>query len=197
MDNWEELEKVLDEWCLASGARFNKNKTEIMPYGTREYRDTVQEFGTMDGTILGERLTSNARIKKDGEATRILGAWIGNGVDQPGVWTTTIEKIDRAPDQWKKGHPTMEGRRLIIQIVIGGMTQYLTKVQGMPKDVEAKLVKRIHNFLWDDKNGRTINRETLYAPLEGGKNILDLEARNEAIDLMWLQAYLKLDEDGP
>ncbi|KAF9035020.1 hypothetical protein BDZ89DRAFT_1036318 [Hymenopellis radicata] len=45
----------------------------------------------------------------------------------------------------------MEGRRLIIQMVVGGKTQYLTKVQGMPKEVEQKLERRIRRFLWADK----------------------------------------------
>jgi hypothetical protein len=35
----------------------------------------------------------------------------------------------------------MDGRRKIIQMVIGGMTQYLTEVQGMPKNGEKLLQK--------------------------------------------------------
>ncbi|KAJ4480838.1 hypothetical protein J3R30DRAFT_3287868 [Lentinula aciculospora] len=46
-----------------------------------------------------------------------------------------------------KSKPTIEGRCLIISMMVGGMTQYLTKVQGMPKDIEDKLAKRIQRFL--------------------------------------------------
>ena len=41
----------------------------------------------------------------------------------------------------------MEGRKLIIQMTIADMAQYLTKVQGMPKEVESTLVKKIRSFL--------------------------------------------------
>jgi hypothetical protein len=52
-------------------------------------------------------------------------------------------------NQWKKSHPTIFGKRLIVQMTIEGMTQFLTKAQGgMPPDVEKKLVKQICTFLW-------------------------------------------------
>ncbi|KAJ3817209.1 RNase H-domain-containing protein [Lentinula raphanica] len=66
----------------------------------------------------------------------------------------------------------MEGRRLIISMVIGGMTQYLTKVQGMPTEVEEKLEKRIRRFLWDEKTHVRVNKETILAPIEMGGPIM-------------------------
>ncbi|KAJ3979762.1 hypothetical protein F5890DRAFT_1420828, partial [Lentinula detonsa] len=80
-------------------------------------------------------------------------------------------------------------------MIVGGMTQYLTKVQGMPKEVESRLEKRIRKFLWDDKTLARINKETIYAPIEeGGRQLLDLLARNEAILVTWLQGYLNLNK---
>jgi hypothetical protein len=32
----------------------------------------------------------------------------------------------------------MEGRRLIVMMVVGGMTQYMATVQGMPADIEER-----------------------------------------------------------
>lgn len=79
-----------------------------------------------------EEIPQHIHIVKDGEAVRMLGAWVGNKINSEGVWAPTLEKIDRKLEQWERSHPTMEGRRLIIQMVVGGMTQYLTQVQGMP-----------------------------------------------------------------
>ncbi|KAJ4470963.1 hypothetical protein J3R30DRAFT_3254885, partial [Lentinula aciculospora] len=79
------------------------------------------------------------------------GALIGNGICQMEPWTKVIEEINKSLEQWDKSKPTIEGRHLIISMVVGGMTQYLTKVQGMPKDIEDKLAKRIKRFLWDKK----------------------------------------------
>ncbi|KAJ3963298.1 hypothetical protein EV361DRAFT_774930, partial [Lentinula raphanica] len=71
-------------------------------------------------------------------------------------------------NRWNQCKPTMEGRRLIISMIIGGMTQYLTKVQGMPKEIEDKLAKRIRNFLWDGKEHVRVNKETIETPFENG-----------------------------
>ncbi len=98
----------------------------------------------------------------------------------------------------KKSLPTIEGRKLIIQMVVGGMTQYLTQVQGMPASTEKKLEKRIRKFIWGNRTLSPVNIETLYAPTEmGGRGLLDIKSRNEAIDLMWLKSYLKFNRDRP
>ncbi|KAJ3753756.1 hypothetical protein EV360DRAFT_23380, partial [Lentinula raphanica] len=80
-----------------------------------------------------------------------LGALIGNSINQLTPWARVLERIDQSLDRWEQSCPTMEGRRLIISMIVGGMTQYLTKVQGMPKEIEHRLEKRIRNFLWDNK----------------------------------------------
>jgi hypothetical protein len=60
----------------------------------------------------------------------------------------------------------------------------------MPKDVEDTLNKVEHIFLWDGKKAR-IGHETMILDIaDGGKRILDITARNEAIDLWNLQSYL-------
>ncbi|KAJ7032530.1 hypothetical protein C8F04DRAFT_946534, partial [Mycena alexandri] len=83
-------------------------------------------------------------------------------------------------------------------MVVGGMTQYLATVQGMPKEVEKRLEKRVRKFLWAEKTSVTVNQETVYAPTEvGGKNLLDIVARNEAITVTWLKTYLNFGPDRP
>ncbi|KIY47256.1 hypothetical protein FISHEDRAFT_59779 [Fistulina hepatica ATCC 64428] len=87
----------------------------------------------------------------------------------------------------------MDGRKITIQWIIGGMTQYLMTVQGIPASVEKKLEKRIRTFLWNHDGVTRISMRTLQMhKLKGGKGILDIAARNKAIDLMWAKAYLNL-----
>jgi len=82
----------------------------------------------------------------------MLGAWIGNNIDQATIWSPVLDRIRDNLDGWNRSHPTLFGCRLIIQMVVGGMTQYLAKVQTMPKQVEETLTKTIRNFMWDGKN---------------------------------------------
>jgi hypothetical protein len=87
------------------------------------------------------------RIAGDGEAVRILGAWLGNKMNASAPWEPIIDKINKLLKFYGKFHPTLEGRKVIAQIIIGGYTQYLTKVQGMPKHIEKALTKITRDFI--------------------------------------------------
>ncbi|KAJ7787848.1 hypothetical protein B0H14DRAFT_2399110, partial [Mycena olivaceomarginata] len=54
-------------------------------------------------------------------------------------WPLVLEKISKDLERWKLTTPTLEGKQHIINTVIGGRTQYLTRVQGMPKEIEETL----------------------------------------------------------
>jgi hypothetical protein len=41
-DNYGELLSILNLWCQVSGARFNVDKTEIIPIGSPQYRNEFQ-----------------------------------------------------------------------------------------------------------------------------------------------------------
>ncbi|KAJ7643167.1 hypothetical protein DFH06DRAFT_999398, partial [Mycena polygramma] len=83
-------------------------------------------------------------------------------------------------------------------MVVGGMTQYMATVQGMPEDVEKQLEQRVRSFLWAEKVSVAVNKETVYAPANmGGKDLLDIVARNEAITITWLKTYLNFGPDRP
>jgi exonuclease III len=195
-DDLNKLQDILECWCRASGAKFNIAKTEVIPIGMQGYRTWVRESRKLHGTH--EVVRENMRFARDGEPVRLLGAWIGNRIDNAVPWTPVIEKVERALERWDKSHPSIEGRRLIVQMAVGGTTQYLTKVQEMPKHVEKRLTNIIWEFIWDgNPRSAPVNREVMHAQLlDGGKKILDLSARNEAIQLTWLQSYMRT-EDRP
>ena len=48
------------------------------------------------------------------------------------------------------------------------MTQYLTKAQGMPLDIEARMKKTIENYIWDDANTSPIMIGTLHTKIKQG-----------------------------
>jgi hypothetical protein len=115
-------------------------------------------------------------------------------VNQLAVWTPTLEKIDYKLERWSRSHPTQDGKRLIIGMVVGGLTQYLTRVQGMTEEVTTLIKRKITKFLWDDASPM-VSAQTMSGQfIDGGKKILDIQARNEAIDLMRLKSYLRLGD---
>lgn len=190
-DDWGELTGILDKWCLASGAKFNIGKTEIIPIGKREYRNRVRLTRKIGGHQ-GTALPADIHIAREGEAIRSLGAWIGTNIFQVETWTRTIEKVEAKLNQWAKSKPTLEGKRLIIQMFVGGMTQYLTSVQGMPEDIADYFQKIIQDYFWEGKTKHAVNADTIHAPIEvGGRKLLNIKNRNKAIAIMWLKSYLQ------
>ncbi|KAE9387220.1 hypothetical protein BT96DRAFT_960435 [Gymnopus androsaceus JB14] len=165
-DNLEDLEKILDRWCMASTAVFNIAKTQILPTGKREASPDQQQ------------VPQNIHIAAEDKAITILGAPGKSNYQLPGAWRPLVLRYNKSLENWEKSNPTMDGCKKIGQMVVGGMTQYLTQVQGMPKNIEEKLKKRIRQFLWVEKKLSPVNFETLLASKkEGGQEALDIEAK--------------------
>lgn len=196
-DNFEHLNNLLRMWCRASRARFNIEKTEIIPVRMEDYRMIVLNKRRINHREDGNKLPEGINIAKEGEMVRILGSQVGNKVEQGNLWGPVLEKIKRSLRHWEHSNSSMKGKRHIINMFVGGMTFYLTRVQGMPKDIEQRITKIIRHYMWEGKKPM-INVETLYKPLEeGGRGLLDIKSRNEAIHLSWLKDYMRLDKDRP
>ncbi|EPS98430.1 hypothetical protein FOMPIDRAFT_1096747, partial [Fomitopsis schrenkii] len=194
-DSWSDLWKILHKWCKAARAKFNDGKTEVIPIGLPEYREWVRESRQINKRTTEDKIPEGVKIAKEGEAVRLLGAWIGNGVDQAAVWAPALQKTRDFVTRWKKCRPSLKGKVNIVRMGPGGITQYLAMVQGMPKSAEREVEKIIKEFLWDGQRVPAVSMETLRLPVEeGGLGLLDVGARNDAIEIMWMKGYLQLDD---
>jgi len=125
-DPIDKLQKILADWCEISGAKFNIEKTEIIPLGNAAQRAETINTRSLNGT--STPIPSNIHIAKDGEPVRILGAWLGNNIDQALTWAPILENVCKRLKRWGAARHSLEGRRLIVQMQVAGVTQYLTKV---------------------------------------------------------------------
>lgn len=108
----------------------------------------------------------------------------------------TTEIINKDLKCWNKDNLTMSGQRHIINIVIGRRTQYWTRVQDMPKQVENILTRTMKEFFWNTTSTHPVGMATLrLLSEEGGRKILDLKSCNEVIEIIKIQRYLALDEN--
>lgn len=195
-DDYGSLLNILDKWCLVSRAKFNKEKTEAVPMGTPEYRESVLQTRRLSPNA--PALPNDLNLTPDGSSIRSLGAWIGNGADQMAPWTAVTKKVNTALVRWGRCNPTLRGKRLIVQMIVAGMTQYLTKAQGMPDEIENRLIRITRNFIWNDARTSPVSMETLSLPIrEGGIKLIDIKARNEAVELTWLRGYLNDTKNRP
>ncbi|OSD08368.1 hypothetical protein PYCCODRAFT_1342847, partial [Trametes coccinea BRFM310] len=195
-DKFEVLQRILDTWCSAAKAKFNLSKTEIIPIGTPAFRKELADTYKSSGRW--EDYPPDVHVASDGEAVRILGAFFGNGIGECDVWSPRLAKLEDTLKRWKLGRTTLEGKPHVAQMLVGGMTQFLTDVQRMPDRIRLRLNGILRKYIWDDKHNTPVGMAHLALPFDqGGFKILDLEARNEAITVMWLRSFLSFGPNRP
>ena len=195
-DSLKIMSQVLDKWCEASGAKFNKEKTEIIPIGRKAHREKIIRTWKINPD--DQRIENDVHIAEDGEAIRSLGAWVGNEASDPTPWETILDKVNKSLRMWSNIKPTIYGKKLIAQAVVGGRTQFITKAQGMPEHITETLTKMIKNFIWDDAPNPRLALPALHGRKEeGGIELLNLRHRNDAIELVWLKEYLSKSSTRP
>ncbi|KAK1219895.1 hypothetical protein PQX77_017375 [Marasmius sp. AFHP31] len=190
--SWEDLWEVLNTWTAASSGKFNIPKTEVIPIGSVEYRNTLlttRKLNEEDAPIPG-----HIRIIPDGQSARYLGARVGNHYSDSDPWLPIIEKIESKLQNCLLVHPTLNDKVRITESVIGARTQFAAKANGgMPEDITKRLIRIQGNFV-----NAHISRETLQAfKKEGGKQFFDLRLRNTALGLTQFKGYLTFGENRP
>ncbi|TFK91865.1 hypothetical protein K466DRAFT_470591, partial [Polyporus arcularius HHB13444] len=195
-DSFAEMQGILDLWCKGARARFNVEKTEVLPAGSREFREMMETRTST--TTLGRSIPPEVRIIRDGELIRSLGAWIGNACDEDTPWRKMIQVLEKNLGYWTRRKPTLHGRKLIVGMEVGGRSQFLAKAQPMSDLIEKRLRTIVTHFVNNGDKHPRVGRDTLYKQTShGGLNLLDVVARNEAIDAVWLKEYLMSGDGRP
>jgi hypothetical protein len=123
---------------------------------------------------------------------------VGNNVNKAQPWEPIIDKIRNNLNRWANIHPTLVGKKTIVQAVVRGRTQFLTKAQGMPTSVSDAINQEIHTFLWEGASTAPIAKDMLYNEITcGGLDLLNLQSQNKAINIIWLKEYLNMSPTRP
>jgi len=94
-DKYTNLEDILQCWCLASGAKFNLEKTKILPIGLIAHQARV--LRTCKINVQDTPWHKQIRIASDGNPIRTLGAWVGNNIKNATSWEPVLRKIEKKP----------------------------------------------------------------------------------------------------
>ena len=74
---------------------------------------------------------------------------------------------------------------------------YLATENEMPKDIIKRMTTQMKTFLWDGKRPLMNWTDTAEPRKKGGLDIPDIDARVEAIQIMWLKKYLAPPQERP
>jgi hypothetical protein len=102
-DKYSNLEDILTSWCLASGAKFSPEKTEIIPIGSNIHHKRVITTHKLNPDDLP--LDDAINIAPDRHPIQILGAWIRNKTNNTTPWEPILDKINSTLNRWKKCYP--------------------------------------------------------------------------------------------
>jgi len=90
-DNQKTLEQIIKNFCEASTAKFNDKKLEILPIGTKEYKNNIIRTKTVNKTD-NDKIDQAIRIVEDNDSLRILGAYIGNDSETSEQWEVILDR---------------------------------------------------------------------------------------------------------
>lgn len=105
------------------GAKFNVEKTEIIPCESIEYRERL--IGTRKNNENNKPIEKKIYMAEEKEAVQLLGGWLGNQLD----WAKALDKMTKTLTNWVKSNPSTNGRRHIVHMTVGGISQYFDTVQ--------------------------------------------------------------------
>lgn len=166
--------KIFDEYCQASGAKINIDKSEVLVIN-----DSVESVSNLQLPMI---------IKND--TIEILGIHFGDKEKCELLnWKSKVEKIGSLVKIWKQRKLSLKCRANVIQTLFVSRILYALNIITLPNWVEQDLVKHIYGFLWDGKPAQ-VRRSTLIGKnSQGGLNIPDLQMKKEALRLKWFRKY--------
>src|SRR6202012_2269717 len=147
-DSMETLYKILNVFCTASTAKFNIEKTELLPLGPLEYRKDFIQNQKLNNT---DSIDENNKIINEGEAMRTLGAWIGNDTTIDPKWENILNKQQQIIQQWSKSNLSLKGKEIILKALIQSRAIFLATVNKIPKHIQEHMERIMKTFLWDGK----------------------------------------------
>lgn len=117
-NDFEELKRILSQFCMASTTKFNLGKTEYLPIGSENFRRQVIATRKVGDNVIEEGIT----IIKDGKPMQMLGAWVGNHANVTQQWDWIIKKQERVIKTWESNHLSYQGKELILKAIMSSIS---------------------------------------------------------------------------
>jgi len=149
-DNKKTLERIIENFYEVSTAKFNNQKSEILPMGTKEYRNNMIETRTVNKTT-NDKIDQAIRIVKDNDSLRTLGAYIGNNSKTSIQWEEILKRQSKILKSWSKMSLSAKGKELIIKALIQSRALYLVTANEMPKSIAQRMTSQMKSFMWEGK----------------------------------------------
>ena len=85
---------------------------------------------------------------------------------------------------------SLKEKELILKALIQSRALYLAMANEMPKSIAQRMIRQMKSFTWENKRPLMNWMDATQPNENGGLGLPDIEARLEAIQVMWLKKYL-------
>lgn len=164
--------ELVEKYGRASGAKINKDKSEIMYIGRVE------------------RVEVGLRVEES--YMRVLG--VNLGVDSEGArdatWTGVISNIGTVCNAWRVRKLKLKGKVVVVNSLLMSMCVYVMSVMEMPAWVMNELNKIVCNFIWEGKGVKVAQKTLVGRKGKGGLKLIDLEIKRKAMRIRTVQKYM-------
>ena len=190
------LEKIINTFCKVSTAKFNKEKTEILPIRSEKYRKKVVEK-KQTSELEKIQISDEIRIVKDKKTLKTLESYMGNKTNQITQQNQILKKQKDILNAWTILNLLSNRKELILKSLVQSRVLFLATVNRMLKSVQKKMKKQMETLLWNNKKAIMNWKEALQPREIGELNMPNIEIRIEAIQIMQLKKYLVPKNERP
>ena len=178
----EAVFNTVNKYCLATGAKVNIEKSEVLCLGKASDKD----------------LSFNIPITVNTNCVQILGIYLGPNkyLCEKMNWKIKIEKIKAIINMWKQRKLTLNGKATVWNTLLTSRLWYHITVIHVPKWVEQEIQKMFCNFMWDNKIPLIKYSTIIGNKYSGGLNIQDINLKKMAFRVKLLNKYFNDDFKG-
>ncbi|CAC5415426.1 unnamed protein product [Mytilus coruscus] len=165
--------RVLELYEKASGAKLNKEKSEVLALGK--------------GKICSNDLKI-WKIKECDEVLQLLGIWVGKNktLCENLNWEGKVQSITKILNFWKMRHLTLHGRVSVISALLMSKLWYTLMVVNIPEKYCILIKKKCLEFLWNYKPPLVAYEVIINKVVDGGLNFPDIMQKMYGFRLKYL-----------
>lgn len=164
--------ELIDVYGKASGAKINKEKSEIM--------------------YIGEVEREGVGLRVEDRYIKVLGVYLGVETKEAteATWAGVINKIRTICGRWKARKLRLKGKVTVVNSLLLSVCVYVLTVLEMPVWVMNDLNRILCDFIWEGKGVKIAQGTLVGKRCEGGLNLLDIGTKKTALRIKTVKKYM-------
>ncbi|KAH9730831.1 putative ribonuclease H protein [Citrus sinensis] len=169
----EVINKVMEEFCVSSGAKVNKSKTLVY-------------FSKNISAMEVSRISSELGVSVTDNLGKYLGVLLLHNRVSKQTYQNIIDTMDKRLSGWNASHLSLAGRITLAQSVLQAIPVYVMQTINLPRSIKLKIDQLCRRFIWsgsaEHQKMSLVSWDMVCTPKsKGGLGFKKLEIMNHAL----------------